>query len=149
MLVHSSAGGHEGYFHLLAIAINAAMSLLIHVLTLGCSYTADVSYYLVRFPLLLVPVGFPFLDISSVFMGLTPGMTLNVLQVSCLTWPTPPRNIREPTKSFSVSVRSPHAQNSTSVALKGLRPFKNTEPQGSLLATHQQSVPRPCCFRRG
>ena len=84
--------------------INAAMNLLIHVLTLGCSYTADLFYYFVKFPLLLVPVGCPFLDIPSVFMGLTPGITLNVLQVSCPPLPTTPRNFREPTKSFSVSV---------------------------------------------
>ena len=47
------------------------MNLLVHILALGCSFIAHLFYYFVKFPLLLVLVGFPFLVISSVFMGLT------------------------------------------------------------------------------
>ena len=68
MLIHSSAGEHLGFFHLFS---SCTMNLLVHVLALGCSFIAHLFYYFVKFPLLLVLVGFPFLVISSVFMGLT------------------------------------------------------------------------------
>lgn len=69
MLIHSSVGEHLGFFHLLPLVVNAAVNLLVHVLALGCSFIAHLFYYFVKFPLLLVLVGFPFLVISSVSMG--------------------------------------------------------------------------------
>ena len=51
--------------------VNASVNLLVHVLALGCSFIAHLFYYFVKFPLLLVLVGFPFLVISSVFMSFT------------------------------------------------------------------------------
>lgn len=145
MLIHSPAGEHLGFFHLFSSVVNAAMNPLVHVLALGCTFIAHLFCYFVKFPLLLVLVGFwlfllslwvshwnhsePSEGLLSHFANYSQEYSGNPSSLFCVSYVT------SCTKFHLGTVESSEA-------------CQNTELQNCLLATHQQSLTRPRCFRR-
>lgn len=129
------------------LMVNAAMNLPVHVLALGCSFIAHLFYYFVKFPLLLVLVGFlfwlfllslwvshwnhsePSEGLLSHFANYSQEYSGNPSSLFCVSYVT------SCTKFHLGTVESSEA-------------CQNTELQNCLLATHQQSLTRPRCFRR-